>query len=104
MTASSPYRFLVRGTITVSLVLLFSGFLLAQINGPRPSVTSLGGQFTMFNPPGPRASVTSLGPNWWGPEPCCMAASGFTFHHRRRRRTGHGDGHSGGRRDGRGSG
>jgi len=35
----------------------------AQIHGIPPSVTSLGGGHTLFNPPGIPASVTSLGPN-----------------------------------------
>ncbi|HEV8525766.1 MAG TPA: hypothetical protein VGQ71_14825 [Terriglobales bacterium] len=34
----------------------------AQIHGTPPSVTSLGGSKTFFNPPGVPASVTSLGP------------------------------------------
>src|SRR6266581_3873523 len=39
----------------------------AQIHGIPPSVTSLGGGHTLFNPPGIPASVTSLGPNGF----CC---------------------------------
>ncbi len=86
MREASPYRFWVRSIFTLFLVVLFAGILFGQINGPRPSVTSLGGQFTIFNPPGPRASVTSLGPNGWTPGPCCLIrpvrpAPGFTFHH-----------------------
>jgi len=96
MTHSSPYPFWVRSILTFSLVLVFGGMVSAQINGPRPSVTSLGGQFTIFNPPGPRASVTSLGPNGWTPGPCCLIRpakpGGFTFHHHHRR----GDGFNGG--------
>jgi hypothetical protein len=75
----------VRWILNLSLVLLLAGVVQAQINGPRPSVTSLGGQFTIFNPPGARASVTSLGPNGWGSGSCCgfgrrPVNPGFTFH------------------------
>ncbi len=45
----------------------------AQIHGVPPSVTSLGGGKSMFNPPGVPASVTSLGPNGFNSFPtCCL--------------------------------
>lgn len=63
--------------------------LAAQINGPRASVTSLGGPFTLFNPPGVRASVTSLGPLGFtpfsNPPTCCFPNRSFIdfrHHHR----------------------
>src|SRR5581483_125002 len=85
----------VRSILPLSIILLLCVAIQAQINGPRPSVTSLGGQFTIFNPPGPRASVTSLGPNGWGPGPCCRPGSpnpGFTFHHHHHRGDGNNNG------------
>ncbi len=88
MTSEPRYYYGMRWILNLSLVLLLAGVLQAQINGPRPSVTSLGGQLTIFNPPGPRASVTSLGPNGWGPGLCCAFGtapnSGFRFHHHHR--------------------
>jgi hypothetical protein len=89
MVSQSRYDLAGRTILNVSLVLLLAGVLQAQINGPRASVNSLGGQFTIFNPPGPRASVTSLGPNGWGWSFCCRfprgpVQPGFSFHHRHR--------------------
>src|SRR5689334_9177178 len=94
MTTQSRYSW-VRSILALSAVLFFSAAVFAQINGPRPSVTSLGGQFTIFNPPGPRASVTSLGPNGWGGGPCCVARRprpGFTLQPRHHRGDGFRDG------------
>lgn len=55
----------------------------AQINGTRPSVTSLGG--SPIFPPGPRASVTSLGPQGWTPNfnlnNCCFSFRPKDPHH-----------------------
>ncbi len=87
MAPNPQYHDSMRWLLNLSLVLLLAGVLQAQINGPRPSVTSLGGQFTIFNPPGPRASVTSLGPNGWGPGFCCFGTTpgSFQFHHHHHR-------------------
>lgn len=72
MTTESRYPVAVaRILVVVASLFLLTVALQAQINGPRPSVTSLGGQFNFFNPPGPAASVTSLGPNGWDPGFCC---------------------------------
>ncbi|HET7205536.1 MAG TPA: hypothetical protein VFI95_03055 [Terriglobales bacterium] len=63
-------------------ILLVAPALHAQINGTRASVTSLGGQFTIFNPPGVRASVTSLGPLGFTPNCCFQTPFVFGRHHR----------------------
>jgi len=54
----------------------------AQINGTRPSVTSLGG--SQIFPPGPPASVTSLGPRGYTPDfrfPNCCFPFGTKHNH-----------------------
>lgn len=84
MTWHLRYDFLMRRSLPVwSLaILLAAPALHAQINGTRASVTSLGGQFTIFNPPGVRASVTSLGPLGFTPNCCFQRPFVFGRHHR----------------------
>lgn len=94
MSARLRYHFGMRRLVPV--VLAFVGIIavpvVAQINGTRASVTSLGG--SPIFPPGPRASVTSLGPLGYTPN--------FDFHHccfsfRSHDGGSHGDHHGGSR-------
>lgn len=70
--------------LTLVAVTFASISAIAQINGTRASVTSLGGPNTFFNPPGVRASVTSLGPQGYSPgfhsPRCCFSFN--NGHHR----------------------
>jgi hypothetical protein len=97
MTIASRYHVsVVRCFLVIAVFSLWAVALQAQINGPRPSVTSLGGAFNVSNPPGPRASVTSLGPNGWGRGSCCQfprrgpSRTGFGFDNRHHRGDGAG--------------
>jgi hypothetical protein len=68
------------GTLAAAVLFLGWGIgLSAQIHGVPPSVTSLGGGHTFFNPPGVPASVTSLGPRGFQNLPCCGVGGGFGF-------------------------
>lgn len=70
---------------TVIVLLSLTSVSQAQVHGTRASVTSLGGQFTVFNPPGVRPSVTSLGPRGFTPgfqsPQCCFRIDGGHRNH-----------------------